>query len=139
MGTSHLLFARMSESREQALDDAAAILSKRYAMDFRLPADRYAALGTPADMLAFMRQFHDVGVRHFILNFLGTPAEQTAQAEQFAVEFCPRFVSCESGSRLNPIRNSIRPQIEHWLVLGIGVQSACSIRLNTKLSPSRRA
>ena len=89
MGTSHLLFARMSDSREQALDDAAAILSKRYAMDFRRPADRYAALGTPADMLAFMRQFHDVGVRHFILNFLGTPAEQTAQAEQFAVEVLP--------------------------------------------------
>jgi probable F420-dependent oxidoreductase len=89
MGTSHLLFVRMGASRAQALDDATEILSKRYAMDFRRAAERYCALGTPAEVLQHVQSFYDVGVRHFILEFLGSPTEQAAQLEQFAAEVLP--------------------------------------------------
>ena len=46
-GTGHLLFCRLDDSYERALDDATALLSKRYAMDFRKAAQRYCALGDP--------------------------------------------------------------------------------------------
>ena len=47
-GTAHLLFARIDETYEKALDVATSTLSRRYAMDFRKPAQRYCALGQPA-------------------------------------------------------------------------------------------
>ena len=42
-GTGHLLFARIDETFEKALDVASVTLSRRYAMDFRKPAERYCA------------------------------------------------------------------------------------------------
>src|SRR5262249_58559232 len=46
-GTGHLLFARLDETYDKALDAAAARLSHRYAMDFPLAAERYAGLCRP--------------------------------------------------------------------------------------------
>jgi hypothetical protein len=42
-GTGHLLFTRLDDSYDKALDAAALSLSQRYAMDFRRAAERYAA------------------------------------------------------------------------------------------------
>jgi len=88
-GTAHLLFTRLDDSRDRALDDAAALLSQRYAMDFRKPADRYAALGNPSEVAEKIRAFHTAGVRHFILDMLGTVEERFAQLERFASEVRP--------------------------------------------------
>jgi len=48
-GSGHLLFARIDDSYESALDVASAALSERYGMDFRSAAKRYCALGRPED------------------------------------------------------------------------------------------
>ena len=88
-GTSHLLFMRLGQTYEEAYEAANALLSKRYAMDFSRATKRYAALGAPADIAAFLEQFHTAGVRHFELEFLGTPEERDAQIEQFGREVRP--------------------------------------------------
>ena len=88
-GTSHLLFMRLGKTYEESYDAANALLSKRYAMDFSRATQRYAALGAPADIAAFLDKFHAAGVRHFELEFLGTPEERDAQIEQFGKEVRP--------------------------------------------------
>jgi alkanesulfonate monooxygenase SsuD/methylene tetrahydromethanopterin reductase-like flavin-dependent oxidoreductase (luciferase family) len=88
-GTGHLLFVRMDDSYDRALDDATALLSVRYAMDFRKAAQRYCALGNPEAIAAVLRKFHAAGVRHFILDMLGTPEEREAQLRRFAAEVRP--------------------------------------------------
>jgi hypothetical protein len=70
-GTAHLLFARIDETYEKALDVATITLSRRYAMDFRKPAQRYCALGPPAGIAETFRRFYAAGVRHIILDLLG--------------------------------------------------------------------
>lgn len=88
-GTGHLLFMRMDDSYAEALDAAAALLSRRYAMDFRKPAQRYCALGDPQTIASTLRQFHTAGVRHFILDVLGTPDEREIQLRRFTNEVRP--------------------------------------------------
>ncbi|MFI5316325.1 MAG: LLM class flavin-dependent oxidoreductase [Myxococcota bacterium] len=87
--SAHLLFARIDDDYERALDVATAHLSRRYAMDFRKAAARYAALGPPADVAAKLAAFSASGVRHFVLDFVGPPAERDAQLERFAREVRP--------------------------------------------------
>jgi len=88
-GTGHLLFARLDKTYEKALDRAAETLSIRYAMDFRKPAMRYCALGTPAQVAERIRDFHAAGLRHVILDLLGPYEQRNAQIEQFAAEAMP--------------------------------------------------
>jgi probable F420-dependent oxidoreductase len=88
-GTGHLLFARIDDSHERALDVAAAHLSERYAMDFRKAAARYAALGRPADVAEKIAAFHAAGVRHVLLDHVGPAQERDAQLERFAGEVRP--------------------------------------------------
>jgi probable F420-dependent oxidoreductase len=88
-GTGHLLFARLDASYEQALNAAAATLSHRYAMDFRRPAERYAALGRPEQVAARIRAFYDAGVRHLVLDLVGPYEERPQQIEAFAREVLP--------------------------------------------------
>ena len=88
-GTGHLLFARLDDSYEQALDAATATLSVRYAMDFRKPAMRYCALGTPQLVAERIRAFHAAGLRHVILDLLGPYEQRAHQIEWFAAEAMP--------------------------------------------------
>jgi len=88
-GTGHLLFARIDDSYEQALDTAAASLGKRYAMDFRKAAQRYAALGTPAQVAETIRKFHAAGVRHLVVDLCGPYERRQEQVERFATETIP--------------------------------------------------
>jgi probable F420-dependent oxidoreductase len=88
-GTAHLLFTRLDDSYERAWDDATALLSQRYAMDFRKAAERYCAMGDPEAIAGTLRKFHAAGVRHFILDMLGTPEEREAQLRRFANEVRP--------------------------------------------------
>ena len=88
-GTAHLLFMRIDDSRDKALDDAAELLSVRYAMDFRKAADRYCALGNPQDIADTLHAFHSAGVRQFILDMLGSREERDAQIKRFTEEVKP--------------------------------------------------
>ena len=88
-GTGHLLFARLDETYDKALDAAAGTLSHRYAMDFRRAAERYAALGRPEQVAARIRAFHEAGVRHLVLDFVGPYEERPKQIEGFARDVLP--------------------------------------------------
>jgi probable F420-dependent oxidoreductase len=87
--TGHLIFLALGASREQALDQAAATLSCRYAMDFRRAAERYAALGTPADVAAQIDAFQRAGMRNLIVDAVGRPEEREEQLSRFAREVRP--------------------------------------------------
>tara|TARA_R110002096_G_scaffold298681_2_gene493149 strand:+ start:82 stop:1053 length:972 start_codon:yes stop_codon:yes gene_type:complete len=88
-GTGHLLFARVDDDYEKALNVATESLSKRYAMDFRKAAQRYAALGTPAQVAEAILEFHAVGVRHISVDLVGPYERRMEQIERFAAEVMP--------------------------------------------------
>jgi probable F420-dependent oxidoreductase len=88
-GTGHLLFARLDHSYEAALDAATETLSVRYAMDFRKPAMRYCALGTPQQVAERIHAFREAGLRHVILDLLGPYEQRQQQIEWFAAEAMP--------------------------------------------------
>jgi probable F420-dependent oxidoreductase len=88
-GTGHLLFARLDNNYDKALDAATATLSRRYAMDFRRAAERYAALGTAEEVAARIRAFHAAGVRHISLDLVGPYEERPHQIQRVAAEVLP--------------------------------------------------
>jgi alkanesulfonate monooxygenase SsuD/methylene tetrahydromethanopterin reductase-like flavin-dependent oxidoreductase (luciferase family) len=88
-GTGHLIFTRVDYNYEIALETATKSLSKRYAMDFRRAAERYAALGSPEDVAAKIIEFHDVGVRHIIIDLVGPYENRMQQIERFSSEVMP--------------------------------------------------
>ncbi len=88
-GTGHLLFMRLDDSREVALEAATAHLSRRYAMDFRRAADRYSALGRPEDVAERIHAFRAAGLRHVVLDLVGPMEDRDEQLERFATEVRP--------------------------------------------------
>lgn len=88
-GTGHLLFTRLDETYEKALDAATETLSVRYAMDFRKAAQRYCALGPPAQIAECIRAFHAAGVRHVVLDLLGPYEQRDTQIARVAAEVLP--------------------------------------------------
>jgi probable F420-dependent oxidoreductase len=88
-GTAHLLFTRVDDTYEKALDAATVSLSTRYAMDFRKAAQRYCALGPATQVVESIRRFHEAGARHVILDFVGPYEERFAEIERFAREALP--------------------------------------------------
>jgi probable F420-dependent oxidoreductase len=88
-GTGHLLFTRIDDSYETALDAATETLSVRYAMDFRKAAQRYCALGRPDQVAERIREFHAAGMRHVILDLLGPYEQRQDQIARFATEAMP--------------------------------------------------
>src|SRR4051794_23046549 len=88
-GTGHLLFARIDDTYDAALDAATETLSVRYAMDFRKAAQRYCALGRPEQVAERIREFHTAGMRHVILDLLGPYEQRKDQISRFATEAMP--------------------------------------------------
>ena len=88
-GTGHLMFTRVDDDYETALEAATATLSKRYAMDFQRAAERYAALGSPQDVAAKITEFHAAGVRHIIIDLVGPYERRMDQMARFAREVMP--------------------------------------------------
>jgi alkanesulfonate monooxygenase SsuD/methylene tetrahydromethanopterin reductase-like flavin-dependent oxidoreductase (luciferase family) len=88
-GTGHLLFMRVDDTYEQALDHAAEHLSMRYAMDFRQAAKKYCALGSPADVAERINAYIKAGCRHFVLDMTGPYGDRDNQIERFATEVKP--------------------------------------------------
>jgi probable F420-dependent oxidoreductase len=88
-GTGHLLFARVDDSYERALDLATESLSRRYAMDFRRAAQRYAALGTPSQVAETIARFYEAGVRHISVDLVGPYEHRAQQIARFSNEVLP--------------------------------------------------
>ncbi len=88
-GTGHLLFPCIDDTYETALDAATKVLSHRYAMDCRRAAERYAALGRPEQVAAKIREFHDAGARHVVLDIVGPYEDRGQQITWFAQEVMP--------------------------------------------------
>lgn len=96
-GTAHLLFTRIDDTYEKALDAATVSLSQRYAMDFRKAAERYCALGPPQRVVETLLKFHQAGARHIILDFVGPYEERDRQIERFAAEVLPLLAGLRRG------------------------------------------
>ena len=90
-GSGHLLFTYLDDTYEKALDAATEVLSLRYAMDFRRAAERYAALGRPEQVAARIREFHEAGARHVVLDFVGPFEDRGRQLDWFARDVMPRL------------------------------------------------
>jgi probable F420-dependent oxidoreductase len=88
-GTAHLLFARVDKDYDTALDVAAHHLSIRYAMDFRKAAQRYAALGSGADVAAAINKFIEAGARYIVVDLIGPEEEKLDHLARFAAETVP--------------------------------------------------
>mgnify|MGYP001161017286 CR=1 FL=1 len=87
--TGHLLFVRLEKSYDKALAYATEKLSARYAMDFSKPAKRYCALGTANQVADMIRSFHEVGVRHLVVDFVAERNDQIEQINYFGDEVMP--------------------------------------------------
>ena len=109
-GTAHLLFARIDETYAKALDVATSTLSRRYAMDFRKPAQRYCALGQPAAIAEAIQRFHAAGVRHVILDLLGPYEERDQQITLFAAEGLPLLADLRAPA-LRSVQPMTKPKI----------------------------
>jgi probable F420-dependent oxidoreductase len=88
-GTGHLLFTRLDDSYDKALEAATATLSRRYAMDFRRAAERYAALGRPEQVAERIRAFYAAGARHIVLDLVGPYEERNQHIDRFARDVLP--------------------------------------------------
>jgi len=84
-----LIYVRIDDDADRALADAAGIMGARYAMDFREAARRYVAYGSPANVAAHLRGFRDAGVRHLVVELIGTPEERDRQSARFGAEVRP--------------------------------------------------
>ncbi len=87
--TGHLLFVRLAKDYDSALKYATEKLSRRYAMDFSKPARRYCALGTAEQVAASIREFHQAGVRHLVIDFIAERADQIEQIDHFGEAVMP--------------------------------------------------
>ncbi len=88
-GSGHLLFVCIDDSYESALDAASEHLSQRYAMDFRGPARKYAALGRPEDVAESVESFRRAGLRHLIVDPVCRLDAREEQLERFARDVRP--------------------------------------------------
>ena len=88
-GSGHLLFICIDDRYEKALDAASDHLSQRYAMDFRGPARKYAALGRPEDVAQTIDSFRRAGLRHLIVDPVCRAEVRDEQLERFAREVRP--------------------------------------------------
>lgn len=88
-GSGHLLFMRVDDTFEKALDHATEHLSTRYAMDFREAAKKYCALGSPTDVAERINGYIKAGCRHFVLDLTGPFRDRNDQIEHFAKEVRP--------------------------------------------------
>jgi probable F420-dependent oxidoreductase len=88
-GSAAFLFCTIGQSFEAALDVATEHLSRRYAMDFRQAARRYAVLGTPADVAGGLDKFVKAGARDLLIDMICPYQEREAMLERFAHEVIP--------------------------------------------------
>ncbi len=84
-------FTSVAGTYDEAHERAVARLSRQYNQDFSTIAGRYAAVGTPDQVVERLRAFADAGVRHFILTPITPPSADAylEHVELFARELLP--------------------------------------------------
>lgn len=82
-------FTSVASTYEEAHDRAVARLSRQYNQDFSGIADRYAAVGTAAQVIERLLAFAAAGVRHFILVPITTSGGSADDLDLFAREIMP--------------------------------------------------
>ena len=77
-GTCIQIFCRLGDSVEAAHEVAGKFLSKRYATDMTAAANRYGALGRPADVASKVSEYIKAGARDIGIDAITHPSERTA-------------------------------------------------------------
>jgi len=86
-----MTFAVVDESRDAALDRAAAVLGAMYGRDMRRAAERYCVVGTENDCGEAAARFAAAGVEHLILGVIGEPFAQIRSLAA-ALSLTPRTI-----------------------------------------------
>lgn len=88
---AHLFFICAAERREEARRTAVRYLTATYNQPWEPRVDRYCAVGTPQDCIAFMEGFVAAGARNFVLRPTCPPGDIARQMEIYAQEIVPHF------------------------------------------------
>ena len=87
---SYQVTMNIGESTEQARSDFDGYISKYYPeLSRAMDLSNWGPVGTPDDITAWLREFADRGVDHFICRF--GAIDQFGQVERFAREILPAF------------------------------------------------
>jgi probable F420-dependent oxidoreductase len=87
------LWTCVDEDGEWARRTGIARVSATYAQDFTPIADRYLALGTPAEVVARFQEFADAGVDTVLIQIAAEPAEQQRVIATVARDVLPHLRS----------------------------------------------
>jgi len=91
---SYQVTMNIGESKEQARSDFDDYISKYYPeLSRAMDLSNWGPVGTPDDIIAWLREFRDRGVDHFICRF--GAIDQFGQVERFAQEVLPAFQTQE--------------------------------------------
>ena len=87
-GSAHLLSIRLGNTREEALKAARQDVGYAMAEEMGIASPDHVALGAPADVAERIEAYRKAGVRHFIIETLGSE-ERPEQLARFAEEVRP--------------------------------------------------
>ena len=88
-GTGHLLFTRIDDSYEKALDAAAYLLEPPLRHGLPQASGALRCAGHAQQIAQRIRDFHAAGVRHLIFDLVGPYEERNHQIERIAREVFP--------------------------------------------------
>lgn len=95
---SYQVTMNIGESKEQARSDFDDYISKYYPeLSRAMDLSNWGPVGTPDDIVDWLREFRDRGVNHFICRF--GAIDQFGQVQRFAQEVLPAFQKQEVGER----------------------------------------
>jgi alkanesulfonate monooxygenase SsuD/methylene tetrahydromethanopterin reductase-like flavin-dependent oxidoreductase (luciferase family) len=91
---SYQVTMNIGESKERARVDFGDYISKYYPeLSRAMDLSNWGPVGTPDDIVAWLREFRDRGVTHFICRF--GAIDQSSQVQRFAREVLPAFQTQE--------------------------------------------
>ena len=95
---SYQVTMNIGESKDQARSDFDDYISKYYPeLSRAMDLSNWGPVGTPDDIVDWLREFRDRGVNHFICRF--GAIDQFGQVQRFAQEVLPAFQKQEVGER----------------------------------------
>lgn len=87
---SYQVTMNIGQSREQAREAFDSYISQYYPeLSQQMDLSNWGPVGTPDDIIAWLRTFRDAGVTHFICRF--GDLDQFGQVQRFAAEILPHF------------------------------------------------
>lgn len=92
---SYQVTMNIADSKQQAQDDIQAYISEYYPeLSQKMDISQWGPVGTPDDIMEWLKTFADAGVDYFICRF--GSLDQFGQVERFAKEIFPEFAPSES-------------------------------------------